>query len=75
MDDEVVDDLDDDDEGDTRSRTSVTTGVPRNTAGRQARRNTNQITRADLQKMQTFGLDPNSPTDRKAWLDRNKSLT
>lgn len=34
----------------------------------------NKITRSDLDLMKKYGFDPNSPGDRKAWLDRNKSL-
>lgn len=68
--DEVVDD---DDEPAPPPRGSATTGVPRDTAPRTPR-NAKVITRGDLQKMATFGLDPNDPAHRKAWLDRNNPI-
>lgn len=68
--DEVVDD---DDEPAPPPRGSATTGVPRDTAPRTPR-NAKVLTRGDLQKMATFGLDPNDPAHRKAWLDRNNPI-
>jgi hypothetical protein len=69
----AADVVDDDDEPAPPPRGSATTGVPRDTAPRTPR-NAKVITRGDLQKMATFGLDPNDPKHRKAWLDRNNPI-
>lgn len=37
-------------------------------------RNPAKLTRADLDKMARYGLDPQSPKDRKAWLQRDAEL-
>ena len=69
------DDLDD--EVDLRGqRQSSSAGVPRETGGddRPSRRGSQKLTRSDLVSMQKYGFDPNSPTDRKAWINRNAEL-
>ena len=67
-----VDDLEDDT---PPQRGSATAGVPRGDASNTPPRGKpGVLTRADLQRMQAVGLDPNDPKHRKGWLDRNKPL-
>lgn len=49
-------------------------GVPRNGDAPNARPRGNRLTREDLNSMSRYGFDPESPADRKAWLNRNAEL-
>lgn len=57
-------------QGRTKPKPSVAAGgrVSPNTS----RRNTGRLTAQDLKSMARYGFDPDSPKDRKAWLDRDK---
>ncbi|MCW5586585.1 MAG: hypothetical protein KIS75_10675 [Chromatiales bacterium] len=61
---------------DERPTRSTTVGVPRESSddGQQRRRSGGKLTRDDLTTMSRYGMDPNSPKDRKAWLNRNAEL-
>jgi len=39
-----------------------------------AKSNSGKITQSDLKSMAKYNLDPNSPADRKSWLNRNSQL-
>lgn len=69
-----------DDDGDDLERyddpppRSTTAGVPRESFSDSPRRAAGKLTRDDLSAMSRYGMDPNSPSDRKAWLNRNAEL-
>lgn len=73
-DDYVYDDVAEDDFEEPAPRGN-TAGVPRDSYDEPtSQRRSGKLTRADLAAMAKFGMDPNSPKDRKAWINRNAEL-
>jgi len=66
--------IDDPDDEVEKPRRGATPGVSRESGSRRPASRQGALTRTDLQKMKNAGLDPNSPSDRKGWIDRNKPL-
>lgn len=71
------DDVDNEDTADDKKSLKkrgqqVVAGQGRGGEGVRKKKSVKRLNQDDLKSMQTYGFDPHSPEDRKAWLNRNK---